>query len=251
MRGAEPARDGGAADGAQPPSRRLRGRDGAADGKLGRGSGSGAAARLEPIAVNRNRDVCGDARMSEALVLGPGERGQGQRDPDRGRDARQEAEGADVVLDNSHCLFVSHVSAAMAGERVPGAEFRRRRCTTPTVARQADRLQPGAAQPRPDDRHHQAALEPGVIRVVCDAHPHMVGVADGARQPLLRGHRRAGRLPHRRRPARHLKVTMWHEGFRPKGVDKDGAPGLRRAAHRDEGDHARAQGDRDRRFELK
>jgi len=25
-------------------------------------------------------------------------------------------------------------------------------------------------------------------------------------------------------PPRTYKVTMWHEGFRPKGVDKDGRP---------------------------
>jgi len=29
-------------------------------------------AKLEPIAVNKNRDVCGDRKPSEALVIGAG-----------------------------------------------------------------------------------------------------------------------------------------------------------------------------------
>ena len=39
----------------------------------------GTAPKLEPIAVNKNRDVCGDRKPSEALVVGPERRRQGQR----------------------------------------------------------------------------------------------------------------------------------------------------------------------------
>jgi hypothetical protein len=64
----------------------------------------------------------------------------------------------------------------------------------------------------------------GVVRVLCDAHPHMfawmlvhdspyVAVTDAS------GAFRIGDVP----PGTY-KVTMWHAGFRPKGNDKDGRP---------------------------
>ena len=66
--------------------------------------------------------------------------------------------------------------------------------------------------------------KPGVVRVLCDAHPHMfawmlvhdspyVAVTDAS------GAFRIGDVP----PGTY-KITMWHAGFRPKGSDKDGRP---------------------------
>src|SRR5438445_10029621 len=65
---------------------------------------------------------------------------------------------------------------------------------------------------------------PGVVRVRCDAHPHMFAWLIVHDSPYVavtddRGAFRIADVP----PGTY-KVTMWHEGFRPRGVDKDGRP---------------------------
>ena len=44
-------------------------------------------------------------------------------------------------------------------------------------------------------------------------------------------------------PPGTYKVTMWHEGFRPKGLDKDGRPLYDEPRTVTQGDHDRPQGD--------
>ncbi|PYN15573.1 MAG: hypothetical protein DME05_11320, partial [Candidatus Rokuibacteriota bacterium] len=77
---------------------------------------AGAPPKLGAIPVNKNRDVCGDEKPSEALVVGA----------DRGvRDsvvliegvARGKKGAGDVILDNRKCLFVSHVTVVAPGDR--------------------------------------------------------------------------------------------------------------------------------------
>ena len=66
--------------------------------------------------------------------------------------------------------------------------------------------------------------KPGVIRVLCDAHPHMFAwmvVHDSPYVTVTDDH---GAFKLDGIPAGTYKVTMWHEGFRAKGVDKDGRP---------------------------
>src|SRR5439155_276722 len=97
---------------------------------------AGTPPKLDPLPVHRNREVCGEQKASEALVVGP----------DRG------------------------------------------------------------------------------VRVRCDAHPHMFAWLIVHDSPYVavtddRGAFRIADVP----PGTY-KVTMWHEGFRPRGVDKDGRP---------------------------
>jgi len=182
---------------------------------------AGAPPRLEPLAVTRNHDVCGDRKESEALVVGA-ERGV------RGSVIRLEAvvrgkkPAAEVVLDHHRCAFVSHVTAAMAGEKARVKNSDPILHTThgflgkPTVF--------NLALPTRDQTIDitRRLTSPGVIRVVCDAHPHMLAwmiVHDSPYYAVTdeRGAFRIdGILPGT------YKVTMWHEGFRPRGRDQDG-----------------------------
>jgi hypothetical protein len=184
---------------------------------------TGAPPRLEPLAVNKNRDVCGDHKESEALVLGA-ERGV------RGGVillegvARGKRPGAEVVLDNHRCVFVSHVTAVMAAERARVKNSDAILHNThgflgkPTVF--------NLALPNRDQMIDitKRLTKPGLVRVVCDAHPHMSAwmiVHDSPYYAVTdeRGAFRIDAIP----PGTY-KVTMWHEGFRPKGLDKDGRP---------------------------
>ena len=184
---------------------------------------AGTPPRLEPLPVNKNRDVCGDSKESEALVLGPDRGVRGSvillEGVARGRKAAAEA-----VLDNARCVFVSHVTAVMTGERVRVKNSDTILHNThgflgkPTVF--------NLALPNRDQMIEitKRLTRPGVIRVVCDAHPHMTAwmiVHDSPYYAVTdeRGAFRIDGIP----PGTY-KVTMWHEGFRPRGLDKDGRP---------------------------
>jgi hypothetical protein len=141
---------------------------------------AGAPPRLEPLAVTRNHDVCGDRKESEALVLG-------------GEKAR--VRNSDPILHNPHGFLGKPTVFNLA---LPNRD------QTIDITRRLTR--------------------PGVIRVVCDAHPHMLAwmIVHDSPYYAVTDERGAflidGILPGR------YKVTMWHEGFRPRGLDRDGRP---------------------------
>jgi plastocyanin len=184
---------------------------------------TGTPPKLEPLPVNKNRDVCGESKESEALVLGP-ERGvRGSVILLEGV-ARGKKPVAEVVLDNARCVFVSHVTAVMAGERTRVKNSDTILHNThgflgkPTVF--------NLALPNRDQMIEitKRLTKPGVIRVVCDAHPHMTAwmIVHDSPYYAVTDERGAFRLDGI--PPGSYKVTMWHEGFRAKGVDKDGRP---------------------------
>jgi plastocyanin len=184
---------------------------------------TGVPPRLDPLPVNKNRDVCGEAKEAEALVLGP-ERGvRGSVILLEGV-ARGKKPAADVVLDNNRCVFVAHVSAVMVGERArvknsdPILHNTHGFLGRPTVF--------NLALPNRDQMIDitRRLTRPGVIRVVCDAHPHMTAwiVVHDSPYYAVTDERGAYRIDGV--PPGSYKLTMWHEGFRPKGLDKDGRP---------------------------
>jgi hypothetical protein len=178
---------------------------------------------LPPIAVNKNRDVCGESKPSEALVLGPAGGVKGSVVLVEGVTRGKKPTG-EVLVDNAKCLFVSHVTALMAGApaRVSNSDAILHnthgflgRTTVFNLAL------PNREQVIDITRR---LTRPGVVRIVCDAHPHMfawmvvhdspyVAVTDDRGQYRIEGI-----------PPGTWKVTMWHEGFRLKGADKDGRP---------------------------
>jgi plastocyanin len=184
---------------------------------------AGTPPKLEPLPVNKNRDVCGDQKAAEALVLGSDRGVRGTVILLEGV-ARGKKPAAEVVLDNARCVFVAHVTAVMAGERARVKNSDAILHNThgflgkPTVF--------NLALPNRDQMIDitRRLTKPGVIRVVCDAHPHMTAwmiVHDSPYYAVTddRGAFRIDGIP----PGSY-KVTMWHEGFRPRGLDKDGRP---------------------------
>jgi Carboxypeptidase regulatory-like domain len=184
---------------------------------------AGVPPKLEPLAVNKNRDVCGDQKESEALVLGA-ERGVRGSVILLEAVARGKKPAAEVVLDNHRCVFVSHVTAAMTGEkaRVKNSDAILHNTHgflgKPTVF--------NLALPNRDQMIDitKRLTRPGVIRVVCDAHPHMSAwmIVHDSPYYAVTDERGAFRIDGI--PPGSYKVTMWHEGFRPRGLDKDGRP---------------------------
>ena len=184
---------------------------------------SGTAPKLEPLAVNKNRDVCGERKPNEALVVGPQNGVRGSVVFIEGVTRGKRAKG-DVVIDNHKCLFVSHVAAAMVGERVRVKNSDAILHNThgflgkPTVF--------NLALPNKDQMIDitKRLTKPGVVRVLCDAHPHMFGWLVVHDSPYITVTDDLGAFRIDGVPPGTWKVTMWHEGFRQKGVDKDGRP---------------------------
>jgi len=184
---------------------------------------AGPPPKLEPLAVNKNRDVCGEQKASEALVVGP-ERGvRGSVILLEGV-ARGKKGEADVVLDNHRCVFVHHVTVTMPGERA------RVKNSDPILHNTHGFLgKPTVFNLALPNRGQMIDItkrlgKTGAVHVLCDAHPHMFGwlvVHDSPYVAVTDDH---GAFRIDGVPAGVWKVTMWHEGFRPKGVDKDGRP---------------------------
>lgn len=183
----------------------------------------GTPPKLAPLPVNKNRDVCGEQKPSEALVVGPdrGVRGSVILIEGVGRGKKA---GADVVLDNHRCLFVAHVSAVMAGDRVrvrnsdPILHNTHGFLGKPTVF--------NLALPNKDQVIDitKRLTRPGVVRILCDAHPHMAAWFIVHDNPYLAVTDERGAFRIDEVPPGTYRVTMWHEGFRPKRADKDGRP---------------------------
>jgi plastocyanin len=184
---------------------------------------AGTPPKLAPLAVNKNREVCGEQKPSEALVVGAEGGVRGSVVLIEGV-AKGKKPTGEVVLDNHRCLFVSHVTALAAGDkaRVKNSDTILHNTHgfmgKPTVF--------NLALPNKDQMIDitRRLTKPGVIRVVCDAHPHMFAWMVVHDSPYLAVTDERGAFKIDGIPPGTYKVTMWHEGFRAKGVDKDGRP---------------------------
>ena len=184
---------------------------------------AGTPPKLAPLAVNKNREICGEEKASEALVVGPDGGVRGSVVVVEGITRGKKPTG-EVLLDNHRCLFVSHVTALTVGEkaRVKNSDGILHNTHgfmgKPTVF--------NLALPNKDQMVDitKRLTKPGVIRVLCDAHPHMFAWMIVHDSPYVTVTDDRGAFKLDGIPPGTYKVTMWHEGFRPKGVDKDGRP---------------------------
>src|SRR5438045_1089087 len=77
---------------------------------------AGAPPKLDPMPVHRNREVCGEQKASEALVVGSDRGVRGSVVLIEGV-ARGKKATAELLLDNRRCLFVPHVHAMAVGDK--------------------------------------------------------------------------------------------------------------------------------------
>ncbi|MBI4254406.1 MAG: hypothetical protein HY616_04995 [Candidatus Rokubacteria bacterium] len=184
---------------------------------------AGTPPKLDPIPVNKNRDVCGGQQASEALVLGPDRGVKGGVVMVEGV-ARGKRGAGDVILDNAKCLFVSHVTAVAPGDRVRVRNSDAILHNTHGFLNRTTVF--NLALPTKDQMIDitRRLAKPGVVRVLCDAHPHMFAWLVVHDSPYVTVTDARGAFRIADVPAGTWKVTLWHAGFRPKGADKDGRP---------------------------
>ena len=190
---------------------------------------SGAPPKLDPIPVNKNRDVCGDQKPSEALVLGADRGVKGSVVVIEGITKGKKGAG-DVVVDNHKCLFVAHVTATGPGERVrvknSDAVLHNTHGFVHAAGSAGKQNVFNLALPTKDQMVDitKRLKKPGVVRLLCDAHPHMSAWMVVHDSPYFAITDERGAFKIDGVPPGTYKVTMWHEGYQPKGADKDGRP---------------------------
>ncbi len=184
---------------------------------------TGARPRLDPVVIGRPREVCGERAPAEALVVGPdgGVAGAVVRLEGAARGKRPAGE---VVLDSAGCRFVPHVVATMVGGRV------RVRNGDPVVHSPYGLLD-GApvfhvALPSPGQVVDvgRRLTRPGVVRVLCDVHPHMGAWLVVHDSPYVAVSDERGVYRIEAVPPGAYRVTLWHEGWRARGTDRTGRP---------------------------
>lgn len=190
----------------------------------------GAPPKLEPLHVNKNREVCGETKPSEALVLAPGGGVRGSVIRIEGVSRGKKGEG-ELVIDNHRCAFVPHVGALMAGTRarVKNSDpvLHDTHAFRPSASGSAGKLTvfnlalPNAGQVIDVTKR---LAKPGAVELLCDAHTHMSGWVYVHDSPYVAVTDERGQFRIDAVPPGTYRVTMWHEGFHSQGVDKDGRP---------------------------
>ena len=172
------------------------------------------------LPVNKNREVCGEQKPSEVLVVGPDGGVRGSVVLVEGVTRGKKPTG-DVVVDNHKCLFVSHVTAVALGDRMRVKNSDAVLHNThgfmdkPTLF--------NLALPNKDQVIDitRRLRKPGVVRILCDAHPHMSAWMIVHDSPYVAVTDERGTFRIDGIPPGTYRVTMWHEGFRARGVDKE------------------------------
>jgi Polysaccharide lyase family 4, domain II len=184
---------------------------------------AGPAPPLAPLAVLRDQDACGERQASEALVIGPDRGVKGGVVRIEGVTTGKKPAG-DVLLDTQHCRFVAHVSVLAAGDRA-------RVKNSDGLVHNVHGSVAGAtvfnvALPHRDQLVDitRRLRQPGIVRVLCEAHPHMFAwlVVHDSPYVAVTDERGAFRISDV--PPGTYSVTLWHEGFRLRGRDRDGRP---------------------------
>jgi len=182
----------------------------------------GRPPRLEPLSVRRDHAVCGEGKPSEALVLGPGLGVKGSVILLKGVARGKKGSRADVVVDTHGCVFGTHVLAAMAGDRVRVKNSDS--VLHNTYGTLGTPIAFNVALPAKDQTIDitRRLTRPGVVHVLCGAHPHMFAWIVLHDSPYFAVTDERGTFSIDDIPPGTYKVTMWHEGFRSRGVDQDG-----------------------------
>lgn len=189
---------------------------------VGRVRFAGEPVRGEPAPVRKDRDVCGESKPFQALVVGA----------DRGvRDTVVYLEGVErgkkpeeLVLDNARCLFVPHVSAVMAGAKVSVKNSDPLLHNTHGFHEKTTVF--NIALPSRDQvvDISRRIKKVGVVEIQCDAHTHMRAWIVVRDNPYFAVSDEGGRFRIPEVPAGRYRVAAWHQGWTVTGRDKDGRP---------------------------
>ena len=177
---------------------------------------------MEPLAVRKNTDVCGEEKPGEALLVGPS---KGVRNTVVYLEGVEKGKRpTDLTLDNAKCLFVPHVAAVSLGAKV---KIKNADALLHNTHGFQDRVTVfNIALPTKDQVVDITSRikKPGVIEVLCDAHTHMRAWVVVRDNPYVAVTDAEGRFRLTDVPPGRYRIVAWHEGWVVTGKDKDGRP---------------------------
>jgi plastocyanin len=179
---------------------------------------------LPSLRVTVDRDVCGDAIPSEALVVSP--RGGVKWAVAYLEGVKAEApagELAEVKLTNRRCRFVPHVLAARVGAELavvnddPVLHNLRARIPGPREVM-------NVVQPTQGQVSRRTIKRDGVMYLHCDAHTVMQGWMLAFDHPYFAVTDDEGRFTINAVPPGTYRLAVWHEGWASTRTDERGLP---------------------------
>jgi len=170
---------------------------------------------LPPIEVAKDREVCGTAVPSSALVVAPGTRGVRYAVVFiEGAPAAAAPDPLDVTLENQQCRFVPRVLAIRVGAELAIVNG------DPVLHNlrawsQGDppRAVFNVVQPTQGQVTRRTIKRGGVMALTCDAHVHMSGWVLAFDHPYFAVTNENGEFTIAGVPAGRYRVTVWHEGW--------------------------------------
>jgi plastocyanin len=170
---------------------------------------------LAPIEVAKDREVCGTAVPSPALVVAPGTRGVRYAVVFlEGVTAPAAPDPPDVTLENQRCRFVPHVLATRVGAELAIVNgdpvLHNLRAWLESEPRRAVF---NVVQPTEGQVTRRTIKRGGVMAVTCDAHVHMSGWLLAFDHPYFAVTNEDGEFTIPGVPPGRYRVTVWHEGW--------------------------------------
>lgn len=176
------------------------------------------------IPVKKDKEVCGDSKPSEALILGPNKGVKFTVVWIEGITKGKKPDTSEVVLDNAKCLFAPHVAAVMVKWKAKVKNSDAVLHNTHGFLEKATVF--NLALPNKDQVIDISARlrKPGAVDLRCDAHTHMRAWLVVRDHPYFAVTDENGNYKISDIPPGKYKVVAWHESWRVTGTDRDGFP---------------------------
>jgi plastocyanin len=183
----------------------------------------GAQPKLAPVTVNKNEDVCGKEKPSEALILG---KEGGVRfavgyieNMEKGKAIVRKKQ---TDLNQEKCVFAPHVLSMTKGTELATTN-------SDTVLHNANMEVDGRqmfnfGQPKQNQVIVKMVRKTGQVDITCDSHTHMRSYAMVFDHPYHAVTDDSGTFTIDNVPPGKYTVKVWHESWKTKGNDDDGRP---------------------------
>lgn len=185
---------------------------------------AGDPPKLAPIPVTKDKEVCGDSKPSEALVVGAGKGVKNTVVWIEGITKGKKPQGHEAVLDNVKCLFSPHVVVVVAGATAKVKNSDGILHNTHGFLEKATVFNLALPIQNQVIDVTKRLKKTGVVDIQCDAHPHMRASMIVVDHPYIAITDDGGAFKLADIPPGTYKVVAWHESWKVTATDKDGRP---------------------------